>query len=262
MGSCRGGSVRRRQGCPVHSQFYNGPTAGQSQARHGGASVETGLRRGKTPHSIEEQRKKCAKQPCEHPGQRGRRSSRHPSRDSPTAHEDTMVEQVFPCSPQMDGHLAVPKVSPPQLQSKGPVGTPWRSNDQLRTRLAESAWWHATAEAAGQQTPSKLATSDAPLGLWLCAREPTNCPHGPQAPGDAPTLNPGDLEVTAETLSCRPGPLLLLLAQLYFQKAFADTGSTKVSTVHADVDTHALSSATFRRNITDLTTEIHHAQVY
>lgn len=90
-------------------------------------------------------------------------------------------------------------------------------------------------------------------GLRLCAREPTNRPHGPQAPGDTPTPNPGNVEVAAETLSCRPGPLLLLLAQLYFQKAFADSGSTKVSTVHAEVDTHDLSSTNFCEEIADLT---------
>lgn len=87
----------------------------------------------------------------------------------------------------------------------------------------------------------------------MCAREPTNRPHGPQAPGDIPTPNPGNLEVRAETLSCRPRPLLLLLSWLYFQKAFADSGSTKVSTVQAEVDTHDLSSTNFREEISDLT---------
>lgn len=65
------------------------------------------------------------------------------------------------------------------------------------------------------------------------AREPTKHPHGPQAPGDMPApMVGGDVQVTAETLRCRPAPLLLLLAQFYFQKLFADDGPTKVRTVH------------------------------
>lgn len=68
----------------------------------------------------------------------------------------------------------------------------------------------------------------------------TEHPHG-----DTPALTPADREVTAETLQCRPGPLLLLLAQPDFQKALADGRSTKVSTACAEVDTHALSSASF-----------------
>lgn len=71
---------------------------------------------------------------------------------------------------------------------------------------------------------------------------PINRPHGPQAGGDTPTLSQ---EVTAEILNCRPGPLLLLLAQLYFQKASADSGSAKISTVRADVDARALFSTAF-----------------
>ena len=177
-----------------------------------------------------------------------------------------MPEQRVPCSPWRHHGGAGISLQPSAGWASGsrprsthhsfigkdkvrPVGTTWRSNHQPRTHLAERGWWHATPEAAGQQTPSKPATSDARCGLWSCAREPTNRPHGPQAPGDTPTPNPGDPEVTAATLSCRPGPLLLLLAQLYFQKAFADSGSTKVSTVHAEVDTNALSSTSFCEGI-------------
>ena len=171
-----------------------------------------------------------------------------------------MTEQVLPSSAQLGAYQGQPTTV--SEWSFRPVSTTWRSNHQLRTRAAERGCWDSTPEAAGQQTPSKLAASDTQRGLQSCAREPNNHPHRPQASGDTPTLNPGDLEVTAEMLSCGPWPRLLLLAWLYFQNAFADSGSTKVGTVHTSVDMHALSSTAFWSNITDLTTELHHTQVY
>lgn len=45
--------------------------------------------------SVKSEEKSERTEPCEHPCQRGRRSSGCPSRDSPAALEDTTVEQVF-----------------------------------------------------------------------------------------------------------------------------------------------------------------------
>lgn len=67
-----------------------------------------------------------------------------------------------------------------------------------------------------------------------------------------PTPNPGDLDVTADTLSCRSGPLPLLTAQLYFQNTFVDGVSTTVSTAHAEVDTRALSSTSLCEGISQI----------
>lgn len=69
-------------------------------------------------------------------------------------------------------------------------------------------------------------------------------------------------EVTAETLSCKSGPLFLQLARLYFQKAFTDWECNGVSTIHADVGTHCLSSASCWRKIIELTRPQTFTEVY
>lgn len=70
-----------------------------------------------------------------------------------------------------------------------------------------------------------------------------------------PTPNPGDLDVTAGTLSCRSGPLPLLIAQLYFQNTFVGGVSTTASACSV------LNSLRWR-NITYPTAEIHHTLGY
>lgn len=203
-GRCGGVSVRRHQGCPIHSEFHNDATAGHSQAHHRGTATTTGLRRGKTPHS------------CEVKSVRNSPVSTHVrgGEGALSAGEETPLQPVTtpqwsrygPATLSWVGICSRPRSTHRSFRVKDkvrPVGTTWRSNRRLRTRLAERGWWHATPEAAGQQIPSKLAPSDAQHRLWLCVKEPTNHLHRPQAPGDTLTLNPGDLQVTDETVSCR-----------------------------------------------------------
>lgn len=127
-------------------------------------------------------------------------------------------EQVLPCSPWRPHSEAGTSWQPTArseithwFQSGGQGQT---SCHHLETHPAaeatRSTGWSATVEAAGQQNPSNPA-------IWGCARVLGT--HRAPMWGH-PT--PANLEVTAETLQCRPGPLLLLLAQPDFQEALAD----------------------------------------
>lgn len=75
------------------------------------------------------------------------------------------------------------------------------------------------SHCGGSSTAEPFRTCNTRCSTWavLMCWGATKHPRG-----DTPAPAPADLDVTAETLQCRPGPPLLLLAQPDFQKALAD----------------------------------------